>query len=72
VDQLKEKQGDLVDIVGTSFATYAISQRVIGIIEAIEPNVHQYLAYQMLQPDGSVHPDQRWMLNVCTRADVVM
>lgn len=48
MDQLKEKQGDLVDIVGTSFATYAISQRVIGIIEAIEPNVHQYLAYQML------------------------
>lgn len=71
VDQFKEQQGDLVDIVSTSFITYAISQRVIDMIEAIEPNVHQYLPYQMLQPDSSVHPDKRWLLNVCTRAEVV-
>lgn len=70
-DQLKKQQTDLIDIVGTSFGTYAISQRVIDMIEAIEPKVHQYLPYVMLQPDGSVHPEPRWMLNVCTRAEAV-
>ncbi len=25
----------------------------------------------MLQPDGSPHPDKRWLLNVCARAEVV-
>ncbi len=38
-DQLKEKQGDLVDIVGTSFGSYALSRRVINLIETIEPGV---------------------------------
>lgn len=71
VDQLEKPQGELVDIIGTSFGTYAISQRVIDAIEAIEPGVHQYMPYRMLQPDGSAHADRRWMLNVCTRAEVV-
>jgi hypothetical protein len=70
-NRLKGKEGRLVDIVGTSFETYAISQRVIDIIEAIEPGVHQYLPYQLIQPDGSVHPDQRWLLNVCTRIEAL-
>ncbi|MEO8375033.1 MAG: DUF1629 domain-containing protein [Sphingomonas bacterium] len=70
-DQLVAPQDDLVDIISSSFGAYAISGRVIDLIEAIEPGVHQYLPYEMLQPDGSVHPAQRWLLNVCTRAEVV-
>ncbi|MEO8373954.1 MAG: DUF1629 domain-containing protein [Sphingomonas bacterium] len=70
-DQLVTTQYELVDIIGSSFGAYAISQRVIDLIEAIEPGVHQYLPYEMLQPDSSVHPAKRWLLNVCTRAEVV-
>ena len=33
--------------------------------------MHQYLPLELLQPDGSVHPDRRWLLNVCTRAEVI-
>jgi hypothetical protein len=68
---LKKREGKLVDIIDTSFRTYAISQRVIDIIESIEPGVHQYLPYALIQRDGSVHPDQRWLLNVCTRAETL-
>ena len=66
-DRLKRREGRLVDIIGTSFRTYAISRRVIEIIESIETGVHQYLPYELICTDGSVHPDQRWLLNVCTR-----
>ena len=66
-DRLKRREGRLVDIIGTSFRTYAVSQRVIDIIESIEPGVHQYLPYDLICKDGSVHPDRRWLLNVCTR-----
>lgn len=69
--RLKERQGSLVDIINSGLGTWAISRRVIDMIEAIEPGVHQYLPFQLLQPDGSVHGDQRWMLNVCARAEVV-
>ena len=68
-NRLKSREGRIVDIIGTSFETYAISQRVIDIIESIEPGVHQYLPYELIQKDGSVHPDQRWLLNCCTRIE---
>jgi len=70
-NRLKRKTGRIVDIVTPEFPAYAISQRVIDLIEAIEPGVHQYLPYEMIQPDGSVHPEKRWLLNVCTRADTL-
>lgn len=70
-DRLKGKEGKLVDIIGSSFNTFAISQRVIDVIESIEPGVHQYLPYELIQKDGSVHPDKRWLLNVCTRLDTL-
>jgi hypothetical protein len=70
-DKLKSKEGKLVDIIGSSFNTYAVSQRVIDIIESIEQGVHQYLPYELIQKDGSVHPDQRWLLNVCTRTETL-
>ncbi|MEP6869390.1 MAG: DUF1629 domain-containing protein [Novosphingobium sp.] len=69
--QLVKHEGPLVDIVCTTFGSWALSQRVIDLIEAIEPGVHQYLPFELLQPDGSVHPDRRWILNVCTRAEAV-
>jgi hypothetical protein len=69
-DQLVYDEGEIIDIV-PAFGSWAISQRVIDIIEAIEPDVHQYLPYEMLNPDGRVHPAKRWLLNVCTRAEVV-
>lgn len=70
-NKLKRKEGRLVDIIGTSFETFAVSQKVIDIIELIEPGVHQYLPYELIQRDGSVHPDTRWLLNVCTRAETI-
>ena len=70
-NKLKRKEGKLVDIIGTSFETYAISQKVIDIIESIEPGVHQYLPYELIQKDGTAHPDKRWLLNVCTRAETL-
>jgi hypothetical protein len=66
-NKLTNREGRLVDVIGTSFETYAISQRVIDIIEAIEPGVHQYLPYELICKDGTDHPDKRWLLNVCTR-----
>lgn len=70
-NKLKRQQGSIVDIVDTSFETYAVSQKVIDIIESIEPGVHQYLPYELIQPDGSAHPDKRWLLNICTRAETI-
>lgn len=70
-NRLKRREGRLVDIIGTSFETYAVSQRVIDIIESIEPGVHQYLPYELVQPDGFIHPDRRWLLNVCTRVETL-
>lgn len=68
--QLEQQHGALIGILSTDYG-YAISQRVIDMIEAIEPGVHHYLPLEILQPDGSVHPDKRWLLNICTRAEVV-
>ena len=68
--QLEQHQGALIDILATDYG-YAISQRLIDMIEAIEPGVHHYLPLEILQPDGSVHPDKRWLLNICARAEVV-
>lgn len=70
-DQLKRREDSVVDIISTSFGTYALSQRVIDIIESIEPGIHQFIPYEMLNPDGSVHPAKRWLLNICTRAEVI-
>lgn len=70
-DQLKKPEGELVDIISSSFGTYAISQKVIDIIERIEPGVHSYVAYEMVQPDGTLHPGRRWLLNICTRLELI-
>lgn len=70
-DQLKKPEVDLVDIIRSSFGTYAISQKVIDIIERIEPGVHNYIPYEMIKPDGSVHPARRWLLNICTRLELI-
>jgi hypothetical protein len=70
-DKLVGSASALVDIVGTSFGTYAISDRVIDIIESIEPKTHQYLQYELIQPDGSVHPQKRRLLNICTRTEAL-
>lgn len=69
--QLLNHEDEIIDLVATQFGSWAISERVIDLIEAIEPGVHQYLPFELLQPDGSVHPAKRWLLNVCTRADIV-
>jgi|GEM_PF-3046637 len=66
--RLKKPQKNIVDVISSGFDGYAISQRAIDIIEAIEPGVHQYLPFELINPDGSVHPEPRWLLNVCTRA----
>lgn len=66
--KLKKAQKNIVDVIDSSFGCFAISQRAIDIIEAIEPGVHQYLPFELINPDGSVHPEPRWLLNVCTRA----
>ncbi|MEO7690492.1 MAG: DUF1629 domain-containing protein [Sphingomonas sp.] len=70
-DQLAYEEDTIVDIVSSSFGTYAISEKVIDIIECIEPGVHQFIPYRMLNPDGSVHSAMRWLLNICTRAEVI-
>lgn len=70
-EQLTENVDDIVDITASEFLTYAISDKVVDAIESIEPGIHQYIPYEFLRPDGSVHPARRWLLNVCTRAEVV-
>jgi hypothetical protein len=70
-EKLKNETDEVVDIVTSRFNSYAISDKVVEIIESIEPGVHSYLPYELLRPDGSVHPARRWLLNVCTRAEVI-
>lgn len=65
-----EQTEPLVDIVGTPFG-YGLSQKVIDMIESIEPGVHQYLPLEFLNPDGSISPEKRWLLNITTRAETV-
>jgi hypothetical protein len=69
--QLVKQEEHIIDIIGSTFGCYALSQKVIDMIEAIEPGVHQFLPYELLNPDGSAHPAKRWLLNVCTRVEVI-
>lgn len=71
-NKLKYECGNgLVDIIGTTFETFAISEKVIELIEGIEPGIHQYLPFELICRDGSVHPDKRWLLNVSARAETL-
>jgi hypothetical protein len=49
----------------------AVNQKFIDAIEAIEPGVHQYLPFEILQPDGSLYHTQYWLLNICNRVDSI-
>ena len=68
--RLKKPKKTIVDIIETPFECYAVSEKVIDLIERIEPGVHQYLPFELVYPDGAFHHEKRWLLNVCTRVDV--
>lgn len=70
-DRMKTVPKAIKDVINTTFDAYAVSQKVIDCIEAIEPSVHQYLPYELMMPDGSISPDRRWLLNVCTRIQAI-
>lgn len=68
--QLVEDHDSFVDIVSTGFG-FGVSERIIDLIEKIEPGVHRFLPFEFLRPDGAAHPDRRWILNICSRAEVI-
>jgi len=65
-----EQTESLVDIVDTTFGV-GLSQKVIDMIESIEPSVHQYLPFEFLNPDGSTYHEKRRLLNITTREETV-
>ena len=70
VATMKKVPKTVLDVISTPFA-YAVSERVIDIIERIEPGIHQYLPFDMRTPDGAPHPDKRWLLNICSRVQLL-
>ncbi len=49
----------------------AISQRLKDAIEAIEPGVHQFIPFDLLNKDGSPYEAQFYFYNICTEVDAV-
>ena len=49
-----------------SVAGFTINQKVIDIIEDIEPGVHQYIRVKHLLDSGEEEPEPYYLLNVCT------
>jgi hypothetical protein len=45
-----------------------VSERVVDLIESLEPGVHQYLPVEVYHPYGSLF-ERRWLLNICSRLD---
>ncbi len=49
----------------------AISQRLKDAIEDIEPGVHQFIPFELLNKDGSPYEAQFYFYNICTEVDAV-
>lgn len=49
---------------------WAIPQKVIDAIEALEPGVHRYWPVEITMKDGS-KAEPRWLLNICNRLETI-
>ncbi|MEO8373953.1 MAG: DUF1629 domain-containing protein [Sphingomonas bacterium] len=47
-----------------------MSERVVDLIESIEPGVHRYLPIEVYNADGAFR-ERRWHLNICNRLDTL-
>lgn len=61
-----EKPTDWMPDIGNG-----ITERVVDLIEAIEPGVHQYLPAEIYNSDGSFR-ERRWLLNICNQLDTLV
>ena len=59
------------EILG-AFGTWMVTQRVIDIIEGIEPGVHRYIPVDLRFEDGGPPDEPRWLLNVMTSIESLM
>ena len=64
--------GDLLPEIMHSRIGSLYSRKVIDAIEAIEPEVHQYLAAEVLMPDGQLAPQRYWLINNMNRLDALV
>lgn len=59
------------DIICTTYG-YAVSQRMIDLIETFEPGVHQFLPFEFVTKENEIYEEKRWILNICSRMDTIV
>jgi hypothetical protein len=68
--RLKSAGKRLPDVMPTA-AGSAITQKVIDLIEDIEPGVHRYHPIEVMTKDGAPVAEARFLLNMCSRLDTI-
>jgi hypothetical protein len=68
--RLKSAGKRLPDVMPTA-AGSAITQKVIDLIEDIEPGVHRYHPIEVMTKDGAPVAEARFLLNICSRLDTI-
>lgn len=48
----------------TGFGPFGVSQRVKDAIEAVEPDVHQFIEFELTKPGGAPLPENYYHLNI--------
>ena len=59
------------DVTNTHFG-WLLSQRARDLIEALEPDVHQFFPFTVEQQNGTAIGRPFWLLNICNRIDAVV
>ena len=60
----KTKVKELHEFVILGGYCSGVSERFRMCVEAIEPGVHQFIPIELKMPDGSIYPEQYYILNV--------
>ena len=47
--------------------TVFVNAKARAVLESVEPNVHQYIPVQFVNPKGGPELEPYWIVNVCTR-----
>jgi hypothetical protein len=64
----REPKSDVFTALGETL----VNQKVVDLIEELEPGVHQFLPFELLDRNGKPWREPYFMLNVCNRVDAVV
>lgn len=61
-----------VSDVFTALGETLVNQKVVDLIEELEPSVHQFVPFELVDRDGKPWHELYFMLNICNRVDAVV